>query len=77
MNFRNEDLHWFSGKRTFIEGDVYICFKGGVGSRVISAVSMWFYISLWTPNVLFVSGVSNDSGGKELVRFIKPRQLQQ
>ena len=53
VNFRNEDLHWFSGKRTFIEGDVYICFKGGVGSRVISAVSMWFYISLWTPNVLF------------------------
>ena len=35
----------------FIEGGVYMCSNGGVGSRVISSVFMWFCASLWTPNV--------------------------
>ena len=34
VNLRNEDLHWFSGKRTFIDGGVYMRFNGSVGSRV-------------------------------------------
>ena len=50
-NFRNEDLHWFSGKRTFINGGVYMHFNGGVGSRVTFSVFMWLRVSLWTPNV--------------------------
>ena len=40
MNLRNEDLHWFCGKRTFIDGGVYMRFSAGVGSRVISSVFM-------------------------------------
>ena len=40
VNLRNEDLHWFSGKRTFIDGDVYMRFSGGVGSRVTCSVFM-------------------------------------
>ena len=28
MNLRNEDLHWLSGKRTFIDGGVYMRFNG-------------------------------------------------
>ena len=51
VNLQNEDLHWFSGKRTFIDGDVYMRFNGGVGSRVISSEFIWFCVSLWTPNV--------------------------
>ena len=51
VNLRNEDLHWFSGKRTFIDGGVYMRFNGGVGSRVISSEFMWFCVSLRTPNV--------------------------
>ena len=31
---RNEDLLWFSGKRTFIDGGLYMRFNGSVGSRV-------------------------------------------
>ena len=31
VNLRNEDLHWFRGKRTFIDGGVYMRFSGGVG----------------------------------------------
>ena len=46
VNLRNKDLHWFSGKRAFIDGSVYIRFDSGVGSRVISSVFMWFCISL-------------------------------
>ena len=49
-NLRNEDLHWFSGKRAFIDGGVYMRFNGGVGFRVTSSVFMWFYVSLWTPH---------------------------
>ena len=40
MNLRNEDLHWFCGKRTFIDSGVYMRFSAGVGSRVISSVFM-------------------------------------
>ena len=45
------DLHWLSGKRTLIDGVVYIHFHEGVGSRVISSVFMWFCIFFSTPNV--------------------------
>ena len=77
VNLRNEDLHWFSGKRTFIDGGVYIRFRGGVGSRVIiSSVFMWFCIFLRTSMFLLISGVSKDSGGQEPVRFIVSRQYQ-
>ena len=34
VNLRNEDLHWFSEKRNFIDGGVHMRFNGGVGSRV-------------------------------------------
>ena len=51
VNLRNEDLHWFSGKRTFIDGGVYIRFNRSVGSRVISSEFMWLCVSLWTPNI--------------------------
>ena len=51
VNLQNEDLHWFSGKWTFIDGDAYMRFNGGVGSRVISSEFKWFFVSLWTPNV--------------------------
>ena len=51
VNLRNEDLHCFSGKRTFIDGGVYMRFNGGVGSMVIFSEFIWFCISLWTPNV--------------------------
>ena len=51
VNLRNEDLHWFSGKRTFIDGGVYMRFNGSVGSRVISSEFMWLCVSLWTPNI--------------------------
>ena len=40
MNFRNEDLHWFCGKRTFIEGAAYMRFHGSVGSKVTSSLLM-------------------------------------
>ena len=33
-----EDLHWFCGKRTFIDGSVYMRFNGGVGFRVTSSL---------------------------------------
>ena len=57
VNLQNEDLHWFSGKRTFIDGGVYMRFNEGVSSRVTSSVFMWFFVSLWTPNVSFISGI--------------------
>ena len=46
VNFRNEDLQSFSGKRTFTDGSVDIRFNGSVGSRAISSEFMWFCISL-------------------------------
>ena len=39
-----EDLHWFCGKLTFIDGGVYMHFNGGVGSRVTSSLLMLLYI---------------------------------
>ena len=44
VNLRDEDLRWFSGKRTFIDGSVYMRFSGRVGSRITSSVFMWFCI---------------------------------
>ena len=74
---RKKYLHWFSGKRTFIDGGVYIRFRGGVGSRVIiSSVFMWFCIFLRTSMFLLISGVSKDSEGQKPVRFIVSRQYQ-
>ena len=40
VDLRNEDWHWFCGKRTFIDGGVYMHFSGGVGSRATSSVFM-------------------------------------
>ena len=51
VNLRNEDLHQFRGKRTFIDGGLYMRFNEGVGSRVISSVCMWSCIFLRTSNV--------------------------
>ena len=51
VNLWNENLHWFSAKRAFIEGGVCIPFNGGVDSRVISSVLIWFCVSLYTPSV--------------------------
>ena len=51
VNLQNEDLHWFSGKRTFIDGGGYTSFNEGVGSRFPSSVFMWFWVFLWTSNV--------------------------
>ena len=77
VNLWNKDLYWFSGKRTFIDGGVYIRFNGGVGSRVIIfSAFMWFCTFLWTSMFLLVLGVSKDSGRQEHVRFIVSRQYQ-
>ena len=46
VNLQNEDLRWFSGKRTFIDRGLYMRFSGSVGSSVTSFVFMWFRISL-------------------------------
>ena len=49
VNLQNDLQNRFAlvkGKRTLIDGDVYIRFNGGVGSRVISSVFMWFCILL-------------------------------
>ena len=35
VDFPNEDLHWFCGKRTLIDG-VYMRLHGGVGSKIAS-----------------------------------------
>ena len=40
INLQNEHLYWFRGKRTFIDGGVYMRFSGTVGSRVTSSVFM-------------------------------------
>ena len=39
-NLGNKDLHWFCGKRTFIDGGVYMRFNGGVRSKVTCSVSI-------------------------------------
>ena len=38
VDFRNEDLPWFCGKRSFIDGGVYMRFNGGVDSKVTSSL---------------------------------------
>ena len=48
MNLRNEDLHWFSGKRTFIHGGVYMRFNGGIGATVISCFHVVFHFLMDT-----------------------------
>ena len=35
VDFPDEDLHWFCGKRTLIDG-VYMRLHGGVGSKIAS-----------------------------------------
>ena len=37
VNLPNEDLYWFCGKKTFIDGGVYVRCSMGVGSRVTSS----------------------------------------
>ena len=45
-------LSWFSGKRTFIDGSVYLRFNVGlIGCRIIFSEFMWFCVSLRTPNI--------------------------
>ena len=44
VNFLNKDLHWFCRKRALIDGGVYMCFNGGVDSKVASSFPMWFCI---------------------------------
>ena len=51
VNLRNKDLHWFSGKSTFIDGGVYMRFSEGVGSRLPSSIFTWFCTFLWTSYV--------------------------
>ena len=38
VNLRNENLHWFYGKKNFIGGGIYVSFNGDVGSRVTFSV---------------------------------------
>ena len=38
VNLRNEDLHWFYGKKTFVGGGIYMSFNGDVGSKVTFSV---------------------------------------
>ena len=42
VNFLNEDLHYFLGKRIFTDGGVYMRHNGDVGSKVASSLSMRF-----------------------------------
>ena len=44
MNFLNEDLHWFCGKRTFIVGGLYMSCNGGGGSLVAPSLPTCFCI---------------------------------
>ena len=77
VNLRNEDLHWFSVKRTFIDGDVYMRFNGVQALGLFLPSFCGFAFPYGHQMFLLVSGVSKDSGGKELLRFKVTRQLQQ
>ena len=44
VNLQNEDLQWFSGKKSFIDGGMSMGFTEGEGSRVTIYVFMQFYI---------------------------------
>ena len=48
LNFLNEDLHWFCGKRTLIDVGVYTHLNGDVGCKVASSLPMWFCVSEYT-----------------------------
>ena len=43
-NLQNENLHWFCGNRTFIDGGVYVRCSVGIGSRVTSTLFRLFCI---------------------------------
>ena len=45
MNFRNKDLDWFSGKRTFIDGGVYMRFNGVKAQALLLLFSCAFAFS--------------------------------
>ena len=77
LNLRNEHLYWFSGKRTFIDGGVYIRFSGVVGSRVASSLFTWYCIFMWTPNVSSCIRVPKYSRGNEPVKFVVSKQYHQ
>ena len=49
VNLRNEDLHWFCGKMTFIDGGVDMHFSGCGGSR--------FLLLFSCDSAFFVAGV--------------------
>ena len=70
-------MHWFSGKRTFIDGGVYMCLNGGVASRVFICFHVVLHFYCGHQMFLLVSGVSKDSVSQELLRFILSRQYQQ
>ena len=40
VNFLNEDLHWFSRKRTLTGGGVYMHLNGGADSKIASSFPM-------------------------------------
>ena len=44
MNFLNEGLHLFWGKRTLIDGGVYTRFNEGVGSKFAPFFQTLFWI---------------------------------
>ena len=44
VNFLNEDLHWFCGKRTLIDGGEYMRLNEGVSSKVASSLPINFCI---------------------------------
>ena len=43
-NLQNENLHWFCGNRTFIDGGVYVRCSVGISSRVTSTLFRLFCI---------------------------------
>ena len=77
VNLQNEYLHWFSGKRAFIDGGVYMRFSGVVSSRVASSLFTWYYIFMWTPNVSSCIRVPKYSEGNEPVKFVVSKQYHQ
>ena len=48
LNFLNEDLGWFCGKRTLIDVGVYMHLNGDVDCKVASSLPMWFCVSEYT-----------------------------
>ena len=77
VNLRNEDLHWFRGKRTLLIVACICVLMGVKALGLFLLCSCGFAFPYGHEMFLLVSGVFKDSGGKELVRFILPRQQQQ